>query len=178
MIQLTDIPAPSPQELWGIFEGHNMLSGAFRANPALVGGLCDQARFFIWHVDENPVALHIETRSLEPGVLDILIVPEDKGLGKERRTEIVELGKQLRGMWFDRDGFGRVQAIVPASRVNMQRIARALGFIEETKRGLGMRGAVSFGKKSEAMLVYGLLPTDPVRQFKEAENAYALEVGE
>jgi hypothetical protein len=56
----------------------------------------------------------------------------------------------------------RVQAQVPASRVNMQRIMRNMGFKLETPAGL--RGAIQLGENPpEAMLIYGLIPSDPMK---------------
>ena len=110
------------------------------------------------------MAILIEFPSSEPGVLDVMLVPLDRELGRTYRMEVAKMAASLRERWFKTHR--RVQALVPASRVNMQRCMRALGFQEETRHGVGMRGMIQLGgAPPEAMLVYGLLEGDPFKVY-------------
>lgn len=165
MIEIEEITAPNPMDLWELLDRHNLLSGALKANPSLVSGMCQNGNFLIWHEDGTPLALLMEFRSMDPEVIDVLVVPEDRWLGK-RKAEISDLGVWLRERWFGM-GFRRVQSSVPASRVNIHRIMKAMGFVEETKHDVGLRGGIRLGRKPEGLVLYGLLDSDPVKKYAD-----------
>lgn len=175
VLELTELPDFDPEELDEHFRKHGLVSGAIHRNPMLVAGLARAATFVVWHRDEDIQALMVEIPHPEPGVMDVLIIPEDRGLGKDGRREIVELSHKLRERWFSEQGLRRVQAMVPYSRVNMQRVLKALGFLEETRRNMGLRGLVALGRnRPEPMAVYGLLEADPFYEIKEAKIAQSV----
>ena len=170
MITIEQIDAPTPMDLWDLMDRHNLLSVALRANPGIVANMCGTGKFWIWHEDGNPLALQMEFRLGDPEVIDLMLVPEDRWLGK-RREEVAELAGGLRERWFGPGGARRVQAAIPASRVNLHRITKSLGFIEETRHDVGLRGGVRLGKKSEGLVLYGLLPHDPIKVYGEPASA-------
>ena len=161
MIQMVAVDAFDAEILFRYLEEHGLLSGAFRRNPGLVAHLQMASSYCIWNDGDQALALMLEIPLPEPHTMDIMIIPEDKTLGK-KKDELIEFSHKLRGRWFDAMEMTRVQAKVPASRVNMQRIMRNLGFKLETPAGL--RDAIQLGENPpEGLLVYGLVPSDPMR---------------
>lgn len=130
-------------------------------HPGLIAHLQMASSYCIWNDGESALALMLEIPLPEPGTMDIMIIPEDKTLGK-KKDELIEFSHKLRERWFDAMGMTRIQAKVPASRVNMQRIMRNMGFKLETPAGL--RGAIQLGDNPpEGLLIYGLVPSDPIK---------------
>lgn len=168
MIELMPIDPPKPQELWGLMDQHNLISTGMLARPGIVADLCRDGEFTIWHIDTTTVALQT-LRADSPGVLRWDLIPTDRHLGKDHRDELRELGPKLREEWFKR--CYRVTTMIPASRVNLQRIVHALGFVPETRKGVGLRKAIQFKGDPEALLVYGLTEDDPVREVALQETA-------
>lgn len=168
MLEIIEIPNPNPAELWEILERHGLLSAVLKINPWIVANMCKHGQFCIWHEDGRPLALQLEHLSPDPEVLEILIVPEDRGLGK-RKAEISDLQPIMRNRWFPH--FRRVQSSVPASRVNIHRIVKSLGFTEETRRDIGLRDGIKLGHTPEGVVLYGLLPADPLKVARVPEEA-------
>ena len=164
MIEILEVPSWSPEDLYTLLDEHGLISGALKRNPLLLNGLAEGGAFYAWIRNDEPMAILIEFPSSEPEVLDVVLVPLDRELGKTYRMEVAKMSATLRERWFM--SYRRVQALVPASRVNMQRCMRALGFQEETRHGIGMRGMIQLGgSPPEAMLVYGLLEGDPFKVY-------------
>jgi len=44
---------------------------------------------------------------------------------------------------------------------------KAMGFIEETKHDVGLRGGIRLGRKPEGLVLYGLLDSDPVKKYAD-----------
>lgn len=170
MIAIEPINPPDPINLWELLDKHNMISGALAAKPGMVVNLCNMANFLVWHIDGEPLALQIEVQMPDPEVMEIMLVPEDRWLGK-RRDDVTALQQELRDRWFHALGVRRVQANVPASRVNLHRVFKCLGFVEETRHDIGMRGGIRLGQKVEPVVSYGLIETDPVKVWRELAHA-------
>ena len=162
MIQMIAVDAFDVETLFRFMDEHGLISSALRRAPGLLANMQRASSYCIWNDGANPLALMLEIPLPEEGVMELVIIPEDKSLGKQR-DDLVEFSKKLRGRWFDCLGMRRIQSHVPASRVNMQRIMRWLGFVEETKKGVGLRNAIRLGDKPEAIIVYGLLEGDPIK---------------
>lgn len=170
MIETLETPAWDPSDLYNLLEEHGLISGAFKSYPVMLNSIAGHSRFSVWIRGEDPVAVMLEMPEPEPGTLNIMLIPLDKELGRTYRVEVADLAKKLRPIWFE--SYRRVQAMVPASRVNMQRCLKALGFQEETRHGVGMRGLVQLGSSApEAMLIYGLLESDPHKVWAESVTA-------
>jgi len=143
-----------------LLKQHQLLTEPMLHDPMVIPAICANSIFRVIH-DDAPLALVVESLNTQPEVLDLMVIPEDKAIGK-RKDELRALATALRAIWFDHAGFRRVQSMVPISRVNMQRILRSLGFVEETRRKMGVRNLVRLGSKPEAILIYGLIPSDPL----------------
>lgn len=168
MIQMVAVDAFDAEILLRYLQDHGLLSGAFRRNPGLIAHLQMASSYCIWNDGDSALALMLEIPLPEPHTMDIMVIPEDKALGK-KKEELIEFGHRLRDRWFSAMGMTRVQAKVPASRVNMQRIMRNLGFRLETPTGL--RGAIQLGdNEPEAVLIYGLIPSDPMKVWTVQES--------
>lgn len=166
MIDVIEIPNWDAMELYSLLEEHGLVSGAIKRDPTSLAGLAKSAKFYAWIRNDDPMAVMLEVPSPEPGILELLLVPMDRELGKTYRTEVAEMSPALRERWFA--SYRRVQAMIPASRVNMQRCMKALGFLEETRHGMGLRGMVQLGGGSpEAMIAFGLLESDPLKVYGE-----------
>lgn len=170
MIQMIAVDAFDAEILFRYLQDHGLLSGAFRRNPGLIASLQMASSYCIWNDGDQALALMLEIPGNEPGAMDIMIIPEDKTLGK-RKDELIDFSHRLRERWFSAMGMRRIQAQVPASRVNMQRIMRNMGFKLETPAGL--RGAIQLGDNPpEGLLIYGLVPSDPMKVVvQDAEHA-------
>ena len=161
MIEILPMKPMLPTDLYVHLEKHGLLTLGMQADPSRLVGLCRVSSFFVWSDGEEPVALMIETPTGEPGCINLVIIPEDKTLGKRLWNDSVAIGQGLQLLWFEQNGLRRVQAFVPESRVNMQRVFRAMGFIEETRRKLGLRGYFAFdGKEPQAAQIWSLMPGD------------------
>lgn len=171
MIQMIAVDAFDAEVLFRYLEEHGLLSGAFRRNPGLIAHLQMASSYCIWNDGESALALMLEIPLPEPNTMDIMIIPEDKALGK-KKEDLIEFSHKLRDRWFSAMGMTRIQAKVPASRVNMQRIMRNMGFRLETPNGL--RDAIQLGENPpEGLLIYGLVPSDPIRAFVAQEQVSA-----
>ena len=160
MIQLTEISCP-PVEMDNLLRKHHLLSTALRLHPQLVASLSMASRVNLLHEDSEILGVMVETPMPDPAILEVMIVPEVRKL-HQNRDELSELASRLRKSWFG-NGFQRVQAVVPLSRIHTKKIFKAMGFVEET-RDCGMRNSVNLGKEYEAMCVLGLLPGDPEKK--------------
>ena len=168
MIQMVAVDAFDAEILFRYLEDHGLLSGAFRRNPGLIAHLQLASSYCIWNDGDSALALMLEIPLPEPHTMDIMIIPEDKALGK-KKEDLIEFSYRLRERWFSAMGMTRIQAKVPASRVNMQRIMRNMGFRLETPAGL--RDAIQLGENPpEGLLIYGLIPSDPMKVFVPAEE--------
>ena len=168
MIQMVAVDAFDAEILFRYLEDHGLLSGAFRRNPGLIAHLQLASSYCIWNDGDSALALMLEIPLPEPHTMDIMIIPEDKALGK-KKEDLIEFSYRLRERWFSAMGMTRIQAKVPASRVNMQRIMRNMGFRLETPAGL--RDAIQLGENPpEGLLIYGLIPSDPMKVFVPAET--------
>lgn len=150
----------TPQALFGLLQRKHLLTLPIRSNPALLATVAVHGDFYTLNDRETVLAYLIETRSMEPGILDLALVPEDKNLCLHE-GKLAELAPQLRDRWFKAEGWEKVQVQVAKSRKNTCRTLKALGFICET-RSIGIRKAVTIGKEAEALMIYGLLESDPV----------------
>lgn len=174
MIEIMPAPAMQPTELYLHLEKHGLLTEGLFNDPTRLVHMCGISAFYVWSDGDNPVALHIETPTGEPGVMNIVIIPEDKTLGKRLWNDSVAIGAALQLLWFEQGSLRRVQSFVPESRVNMQRIYRAMGFIEETRKQLGLRGYFGFpGKPPQAAQVWSMMKGDPIGKdrVQVAENS-------
>lgn len=160
MIQMIAVDALDAETLFRYMGEHGLLSEGIKKAPGLMVNLQLASTYCVWNDGKEPLALMLEIPSEEPKCMDIIIIPDDRSLGK-RKNEVIEFGWKLRERWFDALGMRRVEARVPASRVNMQRIMRCLGFKLETPNGL--HNAIKLGETPEAILVYGLWKELPMR---------------
>lgn len=160
-MEILPIDAIEQDELLAALDSHQLTTVGMVLDPARIGRLCSIAQFFLWHEDGEPIAVHLECPTDEPGVMAIFILIEDKTASKRLWNDIRALGTALRSRWFKDMGLRRVQCMVPESRVNMQRMLRALAFCEETKRGSGLRGYFMFKTgKMESAQIWGLVDGD------------------
>lgn len=160
MIQMVAIDSFEPTTLYEYMEAHGLISSGLKTAPARIIDLQRVTSYCIWNDGDNPLALMLEIPLPEKNCMEIMVIPEDRELGK-RKQEIIEFGHRMRDRWFGALGMRRIQAHVPASRVNMHRIMRSLGFMLETPKGL--RNAIMLGENPENLMVYGMLVTDPPR---------------
>lgn len=171
MIQMVAVDALDAQTLFKYMEEHGLISEGFKRAPGLMVNLQMASTYCVWNDGRDPLALMLEIIGDEPKLMEIIIIPDDKSLGK-RKNEIIEFGWKLRERWFGALGMRRVEARVPASRVNMQRIMRGLGFKLETPNGL--HNAINLGEAPESLLIYGLWKELPMRSIVvEPENSVA-----
>lgn len=160
-LEILPIDAIAPEELMAAMENHQLVTVGMVVDPARIARMCDMAQFYLWHEDGEPVAVHLECHTDEPGVMSMFILIEDKTASKRLWNDIRALGTALRRRWFDDMGLRRVQCMVPESRVNIQRMLRAMGFVEETKRGTGLRGYFMFKNgKTESAQIWSLIESD------------------
>lgn len=167
------VDAFDAETLFRYMDEHGLVSEALKRVPGLMANLQKASSYCIWNDGKDPLALMLEIPSMEPDCLNVMIIPDDKTLGK-KKNDVIEFGWKLRERWFDCFHMRRVEAKVPASRVNMQRIMRGLGFKLETPNGLHY--AVRLGEEPESMLIYGLWPELPPRdRVKEPEDVHLKE---
>ena len=176
MIQVKQTGSWTPEEVFLFFERHGLLTLGMQENPQRVIDLSMASTFWIWYDNETPVALMLELPDIEPGVKTLMLVPEDRTMGKRLYNDLVDIAPVLQNLWFNEMGLRRVQSVVPVSRVNMQRVLRALGFQEETRRGVGIRGMYALnGQEAQAAIIYGLIPGDKAPKHKEEEVHAAVD---
>lgn len=176
MLNIQQTGAWTPEELYVFFEKHGLLSVGMLENPQRIVDLSMMATFYIWYEEKTPVALMLDLPESEPGIKNIMVIPEDRTMGKRLFNEILDSSIELRDLWFKRMNARRVQSIVPISRVNMQRILRALGFKEETRSGVGIRGMFALnGQDTQAAVIYGLIPSDPIPVKRKPKEELAAE---
>jgi len=159
VIQVKKIPDMTPEFLFGLLHRKHLLTLPARNNPAILANVAVNGDFYALTEGDQTLAWLIETRGMEPGVLDLALVPEDKVLC-QRVVQLARLSEELRERWFEKEGWEKIQVQVAMSRKNTCRSLRALGFVCET-RSIGIRKAVTLNKESEALMIYGLLPDDP-----------------
>lgn len=159
-------------DLYAHLDAHGLITLGMAVHPERLLNLSKVSEFYLWHEDGEPTAMHLETPTGELGVIDVLVLPQDKTMSKRLWNDIAALGDALRHTWFDERKYTRVQAFVPASRVNVERMLRAIGFMEETKKGQGLRGYFHFISGSqENCHIWSLLASDP-RGRDRVEIAY------
>lgn len=150
----------TPEFLFGLLHRKHLLSLPVRNNPVLLANLAINGDFYAVMDNGQTVAWLIEARSLEPATLEVALVPEDKTLCLHTE-KLSKLAWVLRDRWFSQEGWGKVQAQVAKSRSNACRTLKALGFVCET-RSIGIRKGITLSKDAEPLMIYGLLPDDPI----------------
>lgn len=113
--------------------------------------------------EDNKVLASTLTYGDAPGSLQFMWIPEVKGI-HHRKQELSDLGQVLRDYWFKQLGAHRVEARVPALRIQTIKALKAIGFRQESM-DCGLRNAVDHGAGPESVIVLGLLPDDPVKVF-------------
>lgn len=175
MIQMIAVDALDVVTLFEYMDNHGLVSEGFKRAPGLMTNLQKACTYCIWNDGKEPLALMLEIMTEEPTQMNVIIIPDDKTLGK-KKNQVIEFGWKLRERWFSALGMSRIESRVPASRVNMQRIMRSLGFKLETPKGL--HNAVQLGDTPEDVLVYGLWPELPLRMLvEEPQEALNCKVG-
>lgn len=158
--------------LFRLLERKHLLTLPVRNNPTLLVAPVMEADFYGFFDGDRVGAYLMEARSIDPGTLDLTLIPEDKTLCLHAH-ELLEISAGLRDRWFGQEGWSKVQASVAKSRKNACRTLSALGFVCET-RGCGIRNGITLGKDPEPLHVYGLLPDDPYPVvMQETEHAEA-----
>lgn len=155
--KITDM---TPDFLFGLLHRKHLLTLPVRNNPALLANVALNGDFYAIMDKDTTSAWIIETRGMEPGILEMALIPEDKTLCLHSE-QLCRISEKLRDRWFGREGWDKVQVQVAKSRNNVCRSLRAMGFVCET-RSIGIRKAVTLGKEAEALMIYGLLPDDPL----------------
>lgn len=161
----------TPEFLFGLLHRKHLLTLPVRNNPALLAVTALNGDFYALMDGDQTAAWLVETRTVEPGILDIALIPEDKTLCLHT-LNLAKISEVLRKRWFEGEKWDKVQSSVAKSRNNTCRSLRAMGFVCET-RSIGIRKAVTLGKEPEALMIYGLLPDDPVPAYELMEEAHA-----
>lgn len=171
-LELIPIDRISGPDLYALMDSHNLITLGMAVGPGRLIQVANGSDFYLWHEDGEPIATQVETRNAEPGILDIALFPEDRTASKRLWNDFRAIGFALRKRWFEEQKFNRVQATVPASRVNTERMLRALGFVEETRKNSGIRDYFTFlnGHRENAN-IWGLLASDPASRDR-VEIAY------
>jgi hypothetical protein len=162
----------APEAFFGLLHRKHLLTLPVRNNPGLLVPIVLEGDFHAICEGDRVAAYLIETRTYQEGTLDLSVIPEDKTLCLHRE-ELAGLSEELRNRWFATEGWSKVQSSVAKSRQNTRRTLAALGFVCET-RSLGIRQGITLGKEPEPLMIYGLIPTDPIPDvsfMKEAANA-------
>lgn len=160
-LELMPIDALEPDELYAVLGHHQLTTVGMMMDEGRMHRICDNAQFFLWHEDGEPTIVHFECPTDEPGIMTLFMLVEDKTASKRLWNDIRALAGVLKKRWFNDMGLRRMQCMVPESRVNIQRTLRAMGFVEETKRGMGLRGYFMFTNgKTESAQIWSLTPSD------------------
>lgn len=150
----------APEAFFGLLHRKHLLTLPVRNNPGLLVPIVLEGDFYGICEGDRVAAYLIETRTYQAGTLDLSLVPEDKTLCLHR-DDLAAIAPQLRDRWFGSEGWSKVQSSVAKSRQNTRRTLAALGFVCET-RSIGIRDGITLGKEPEALMIYGLMPCDPL----------------
>lgn len=172
-LEVRKLESMTPEALFNLLHRKHLLTLPVRNNPALLAAVALNSDFYALTEDGQPVAWLIESRTLEPGILDLALIPEDKSLNLHAEA-LLAVSEELRNRWFVEEGWQKVQAQIALSRKNACRTLRALGFVCET-RSIGIRKGITLNKEAEPLMIYGLLPSDPLPVILKEEVAHAEE---
>lgn len=161
----------TPEFLFGLLHRKHLLTLPIRNNPAMLATIAINGDFYAIEDGDKTLGWLIEARTMEPGTLDLALIPEDKTLCLHG-VELVRLSEKLRERWFHVEHWDKVQVQVAKSRNNTCRTLKAMGFVCET-RSIGIRNGVTLGKGAEPLMIYGLLPSDPVPMVEMMEETHA-----
>ena len=164
------------QSLFMLLDRFSLLPRSLFINPGGCEALAAVTNFSILHTDTKIHILLLESLCGEPRVLYITPIVMNKHLIQEEPF-VKALAPILWDRWFKGEALDRVEARFPAERKNTCRLLEWWGFLEETYHGpgrSGIRNSVDYGKGSENIVVYGLLPSDE-KFWETAENSIAHE---
>jgi hypothetical protein len=174
-MEIVELEQPTPEVLRAILERHHLLPLSLRDNPFAIVAAAENCAALCVRSDEEASMLFLEFPNGEPGVLRLEVIALQKRVDKKVDQYVQHLG-YLRSRWFEQLGMHRVETAVPASRKQVPRVLKALGFVEETYRGVGIRNAVDYGRGPETLYLYSLTPgdvapaTNPMQEPEQAES--------
>jgi hypothetical protein len=156
-------PKLDSAELYKLLHRHKLIPVGIEQVALLknIQEIADTATFLLVIGDEEvdpPVLATILTRKLEPGILGLTFIPEVYELNATRRNQLIDLGAELRELWF-KGSTRRIEAKVPVVRTQTRNSLKAMGFKEETGKH-GIRLAVDYGRGPEGIAVLGLIQSD------------------
>lgn len=158
-MEITELEQPTPDVLVALLERHHLLPQSFRLNPSLVVGAAASCSILRIDMGGEISMVILEFPGGEPGVARLEVIALQKRVDK-KADEYKLNAKVLYDRWFNTYGLHRVETTVPASRKQVPRVLKALRFVEETHRGVGIRNAVDFGRGPETLYLYSLTPGD------------------
>lgn len=158
-MEIIELEQPTPDVLVALLERHHILPNSFRIDPMLVANAAATCNILRIDTDGEISMVILEFPGGEPGVARLEVIALQKRVDK-RADEYKMNAKILYDRWFVKFGLHRVETTVPASRKQVPRVLKALRFVEETHRGVGIRNAVDFGRGPETLYLYSLTPGD------------------
>jgi hypothetical protein len=158
-MELVELEQPTPDVLIALLERHHLLPMSLRRDPTLAVGAAASCNCLRIDLGEEPGMLILEFPGGEPGTARLEVIALQKRVDK-RADDIKAKAHEFYNRWFTGYGLHRVETTVPSTRKQVPRVLKALGFVEETYRGVGIRNAVDFGKGPETLYLYSLTPND------------------
>jgi hypothetical protein len=170
---IVDHEQPSPEILMELLERHHLLPMSIRMNPMAIQAVASSCNIFTVKTDTEVSMAVVEYPGGEPGTARAEFIALQKRIDK-----VADIYAEHRELFYDRwfNGYRlhRIDTCIPSTRKQVPRVLKALGFVEETFRGVGIRNAVDFGRGPESLYLFSLTPADvnkPVATTEKPDEA-------